>query len=242
MMGQQEGIRINKYLSEAGVCSRREADRLVEAGLVEVDGQVAEPGARILPGQAVTCRGKLVEPEQEKVLLAFNKPKGVICTTSDPKAPNNIMEYIHYEKRVFPVGRLDKDSQGLILLTNDGALMDEILRSKNGHEKEYVVTVNRPVTEEFLQKMREGVYLPELNVTTRKCEVEAVGKRTFRMILTQGLNRQIRRMCQELGFRVEELTRVRIMNIRLGGLREGTLRRVTGAEQNELFVQLGSKE
>jgi len=237
-----EGIRLNKYLSEAGVCSRREADRLIEAGQVQVDGVTATPGVRVMPGQKVLCQGKMVEKEQEWILLAFYKPKGIICTTADPNAPNNIVDYIGFEKRIYPVGRLDKDSEGLILMTNDGELTEKLLRGRYGHEKEYVVTVNRPVTQEFIEGMSRGVWLPELEKQTKPCRIEAIGKKTFRIILTQGLNRQIRRMCQVFGYRVVELKRVRIMNIRLGDLQEGKWRPVTEEERRILLASLSGKE
>ncbi len=236
---EEKGIRLNKYLSEAGICSRREADRLIEGGEVLVDGIKAVPGVRVLPGQEVICQGSLVGGKQESILLAFHKPKGIICTTSDPKAPNTIIEYIQYDQRIYPVGRLDKDSEGLILLTNDGALTERLLRGRYGHEKEYIVTVNKPLTEEFLKGMKAGVWLPELEQRTKSCQAEALGNRTFRIVLTQGLNRQIRRMCEQFGYRVRSLKRVRIMNIRLGKLPVGEWRPVIGAEKQELLKELG---
>ena len=190
---ETEFIRINKFLSEAGVCSRRGADRLVEEGRVTIDGKVAVLGDQILPGQKVLVDGREVQREDEKILLAFHKPKGIVCT-AEKREKNNIIDYLHYPKRIYPVGRLDKDSEGLILLTNDGELGNEILRARNFHEKEYIVTVNRPVTDEFLRGMAGGI--PILDTITRKCKVEKLDKRKFRIVLTQGLNRQIRRMCE----------------------------------------------
>ena len=234
---ETEFIRINKFLSEAGVCSRRGADRLVEEGRVTIDGKVAVLGDQILPGQKVLVDGREIQREDEKILLAFHKPKGIVCT-AEKREKNNIIDYIHYPKRIYPVGRLDKDSEGLLLLTNDGELGNEILRARNFHEKEYLVTVDQPFNAAFLKKMREGVELKELGVTTRPCKVEAAGVKTFRIILTQGLNRQIRRMCAELGYRVVTLKRVRIMNIHLGKLNTGDFRRATPKELEELEWQL----
>ena len=242
MAEEKEGVRLNKYLSEAGVCSRREADRLIEAGEVLIDGIRAVPGIRVLPGQEVICQGSLVAGKPEEVLLAFHKPRGIICTTADPKAPNTIVDYIGYEERIYPVGRLDKDSEGLILLTNDGKLTERLLRSRYGHEKEYIVTVNKPLTKEFLKGIQEGVWLPELEQRSKPCRADAVGNRTFRIILTQGLNRQIRRMCEQFGYRVRSLKRIRIMNIRLEKLPVGEWRPVTEAEKRELLKRLGLLE
>ena len=196
-----EGIRINKFLSEAGVCSRREADRQVENGNVTIDGKIAVMGDRIFDGQKVCFMGKEVTLEEEKILLA-----GIVCT-AEKREKNNIVDFIHYPKRIYPVGRLDKDSTGLILMTNQGELVNKIMRAGNMHEKEYIVTVNKPVTDAFLRGMSGGVPLVELGVTTRKCKVERLGKRKFKIILTQGYNRQIRRMCEYFGYRVEELQR-----------------------------------
>ena len=230
----EQGVRINKYLSEAGVCSRREADRQIEAGAVTVDGVCARPGTRGLPGQTVCFQGRSVSQEEERILLAFHKPAGIVCT-AEKREKNNVIDYIHYPKRIYPVGRLDKDSEGLLLLTNQGDLVNKIMRAGNMHEKEYLVTVNKPLTESFLRGMAGGVPLVELNATTRRCFVERIGKREFRIILTQGLNRQIRRMCEYFGYRVEKLVRVRIMNIELGSLKSGTYRNVTEEEYHELL-------
>ena len=244
---ETESIRLNKYLSEMGICSRREADRLIEKGCVLVDGNPAFMGTRVSPGQHVICNGTIGGEkrgrEQKRpgpVLLAVNKPKGVVCTTSDNDRAMNIVELVKYPERVYPVGRLDKDSEGLIFMTNQGDLVNKIMRSSNSHEKEYLVTINRPITAEFLKNMRKGVWLKELNVMTKPCQVEPVGKQEFRIILTQGLNRQIRRMCQALQCRVLELKRVRIMNVRLGNLKTGTYRRVTLEEYQELIKLLES--
>lgn len=230
-----EEMRLNKYLSEVGVCSRREADRLVEAGRVTVNGILAVMGQKVTGREQIEIDHKSIKKEEEKVLLAFNKPRGIVCTTSK-KDKNNIVDFINYGKRIYPIGRLDKDSEGLILLTNQGELVDKILRGSNFHEKEYIVTVNKKITPEFLRAMGSGV--PILDTVTRPCEIEQIGPRTFRIILTQGLNRQIRRMCEYFDYRVLELTRVRVMNIRLGRLKSGTYRKVAGKELEELMKLL----
>lgn len=230
----ENGVRINKYLSEAGVCSRREADRQVEAGNVTVDGKKAEMGTKVFPGQQVLFLGKPVEKEEEMILLAFHKPAGIVCT-AEKREKNNVVDFIGYPKRIYPVGRLDKDSEGLLLMTNNGDIVNRIMRAGNRHEKEYLVTVNKPVTDSFLRGLAGGVPLVELQTTTRKCRVEQTGKRQFKIILTQGLNRQIRRMCEYFGYRVEKLVRTRIMNIELGNLKSGTYREVTGEEYHRLL-------
>ena len=232
-----EQIRLNKFLSYAGVCSRREADRLAEQGLITVDGEVAVVGMKIHPDAQVKVRGKRIKKEEEKVLLAFHKPAGIVCT-AEKREKNNVIDYLNYPLRIYPVGRLDKDSTGLLLLTNDGELVNKIMRAGNYHEKEYIVRVNRPLTEEFCRKMASGV--PILDTVTRKCRVEPMDEMTFRIILTQGLNRQIRRMCEALGYRVIALKRVRIMNIKLGDLKEGAWRRVEGKEREMLNQLLAS--
>lgn len=223
-------IRLNKYLSDAGICSRREADRLIQAGDVQVDGARACPGMKILPGQQVLVKGRQVTREQEMILLAVNKPRGVVCTTDTRWGDRTIYDMLNYPKRIFSVGRLDKESEGLLLMTNNGDILNKIMGSGNYHEKEYLVTVDRKITPEFLKKMAEGVYLEELQVRTRPCRVELAGEKQFRIILTQGLNRQIRRMCEANHYRVTRLVRVRIMNIELGRLRPGEYRSVTRKE------------
>ena len=230
---KEAGVRLNKFLSEAGVCSRREADRLAEAGEITVDGRRAEPGTRVFPGQRVAVSGREIEGRDRPVLLAVYKPRGVVCTTSDRDRAQNIVEFLHYPVRIYPVGRLDKDSEGLILMTNEGELVNRILRARYGHEKEYLVTVDRPVTEEFLARMRAGV--PILDTVTRPCTADKTGERSFRIILTQGLTRQIRRMCEALGWRVRSLKRIRVLNIRLGEMKAGEWREVAGAERAELL-------
>jgi 23S rRNA pseudouridine2604 synthase len=230
MADQTEGVRINKYLSEAGYCSRRQADQLVEAGRVEIDGKTALMGEKILPGQTVSVDGEKIEKEEEKILIAFHKPKGIVCTTGHYK--DNIIEYIGYPKRIYPIGRLDKDSTGLILLTNQGEIVNRILKASNYHEKEYEVTVNKDLTRAFLDGMANGV--PILDTVTRKCKIKACGRRSFRIILTQGLNRQIRRMCEYFDYRVVSLKRIRIMNIELGDLELGKYRDLTEEERRKL--------
>ena len=234
---ETQGIRINKYLSEAGVCSRREADRQISLGNVTIAGRTAGTGDRVLPGQLVCFCGRAVEKEEAEILLLVNKPVGIVCT-AQKREKNNIVDFLNYPKRIYPVGRLDKDSGGLLLMTNQGDLVNKIMRARNRHEKEYIVTVNKPLTADFIRSMAGGVPLKELQVMTRKCEVEKLGEKTFRIVLTQGLNRQIRRMCEYFGYRVMNLTRVRIMNLRLGDLKPGTYREVTPREMEELKQQL----
>lgn len=231
---ENKGIRINKFLSEAGVCSRREADRQVETGNVSIDGHTAVTGECVLPGQKVLFNGKEVKKEEEMILLAFYKPVGIVCT-AEKREKNNVIDYINYPKRIYPIGRLDKDSEGLLLLTNNGEIVNKIMRAGNMHEKEYLVTLNKPVSDSFVRGMAGGVPLVELETTTRKCKVEKIGKKQIRIILTQGLNRQIRRMCEYFGYRVEALKRVRIMNIELGDLKPGQYRPVTEEEYKKLL-------
>lgn len=230
-MEQQEGIRINKFLSESGVCSRREADRALEAGQIRIGDRTAVLGDRVKEHDTVYYKGKKVSREEEHILIVFHKPRGIVCTTSR-KEGVNIVDYINYPKRIYPVGRLDKDSTGLILLTNDGDIVNKMMRSGNRHEKEYVVSVDRDITDDFLMQMSNGVAI--LDTVTRPCKVWQTGAREFRIILTQGLNRQIRRMCEALGYRVKTLKRIRIMNICLGNLKEGAWRDVTPEEWREL--------
>lgn len=224
--------RINKFLSEAGVCSRRAADALIEEGRVKVDDVVAVTGTKVSEGQHVFVDGKEIFKVNQKVLIAFHKPVGIVCT-AQKREKNNVIDFIHHKERIFPIGRLDKDSEGLLLLTNDGELMNQILKAANGHEKEYLVTVDKDFDEAFLKGMGAGV--PILGRITSPCYVERVRERVFRIILTQGLNRQIRRMCEYFGYRVVKLKRVRIMNIMLGDLKVGTYRDVTKEEQLKMY-------
>jgi 23S rRNA pseudouridine2604 synthase len=243
-----EEIRLNKYLSEKGICSRREADRLIQEGRVTVDGQTAVMGMKVGEDQVI-CVGKkqISQGTARTVLLAVNKPVGVVCTT-DRRERRNIVDFVGYPQRIYPVGRLDKDSEGLILMTNQGDLANQILKASHHHEKEYLVTVNKPVTEGFLRQMQAGVHIKKeekgqvlLDAVTRPCQVERLGKQRFRIILTQGLNRQIRRMCQALGYQVEKLQRVRVVNIEIRGLPLGHFREVSGEEYRELLRILGAQ-
>lgn len=227
-----EPKRINKYISETGFCSRRAADKLVESGRVSVNGKIAEVGTKISDGDSVSVDGKPIGTSAKKVYLAFNKPTLVTCTT-DLRDPDNIIDFINYKERIFPIGRLDKMSEGLIFLTNDGDIVNKILRSENGNEKEYIVKVDSEITEDFLNKMSSGVKI--LDTVTKKCKVQKIGKYEFRIILTQGINRQIRRMCEALGYRVKRLKRVRIMNIELGNLGVGKLRELSSSEVEGLL-------
>ena len=227
-------------MSEAGVCSRREADRLILQGRVLVDGKTAQTGMQIQEGQKVDLDGKpVVKKKKERItLIVVNKPRGIVCSEVSQGGDQNIIEFLGYPRRITYAGRLDKDSEGLLLMTDDGDLINQMMRGANLHEKEYEVMVDRPFNERFLKDLEAGVYLKELDVTTRPCRAERIGKRRFRIILTQGLNRQIRRMCKELGYHVQELKRVRIMNIRLGHLKTGGWRNVTDQELEELLELL----
>lgn len=230
-------VRLNKYISEAGLCSRREADRLIEAGRVQVDGKTAVPGQKVSDNQEILVDGKSISKEEEMVLLAVNKPRGVVCTTDKRWGDQTVEELIHYPKRVFYMGRLDKDSEGLLLMTNNGEILNKMMRAGNYHEKEYLVRVNRPVTEAFLSGMAKGG-IPVQEQQTRPCNVEKTGERTFRIILTQGLNRQIRRMCEYFGYQVVKLKRIRIMNIMLGDLPTASYREISREEQEELYRRI----
>ena len=228
---EEKKTRINKFISESGFASRREADRIVEAGRVRISGELAEIGSQVSEGDVVTIDGKEIRQKTSNVYLAFNKPKG-LETTTDESVPGNIISYLNYPQRIFPIGRLDKMSQGLLLLTDDGDIVNRILRSVNNHEKEYIVTVNQTITEEFVQGMSSGV--PILDTVTKKCVVEKLSTRQFRIILTQGLNRQIRRMTEYFGYKVVSLKRIRIMNIELGSMAEGALRPLSPLEMKDL--------
>lgn len=220
-------MRINKYLSEAGVCSRRKADELIDSGRVTINGEIVSKGSQVEEGDIVAVDGERLSEKKNEIYIAFNKPIGIECTASKD-SPDNIIDYINYPERIYPVGRLDKNSEGLILLTNDGELSNSILKARNYHEKEYVVRVDRPVTDDFIQKMSSGVDI--LETTTRPCKVEKTHSNEFKIILTQGLNRQIRRMCEALGYRVTKLRRIRVVNIRLGDLEKGKWRHLTEDE------------
>lgn len=235
-----EKTRINKYLSEVGYCSRRAADKLLEEGRIKINGIVPELGTKVSDEDLVEVDGKPIkESEEDPIYIAFNKPVGIVCTTDTKREIDNIIEYINHPKRIFPIGRLDKPSEGLILLTNDGDIVNKILRAKNNHEKEYLVRVDKPLNTRFLEKMRNGV--PILDTVTKKCEVERIDDMTFRIVLTQGLNRQIRRMCEVLGYEVKKLKRIRIMNIKLD-LPLGKWRDLTADELSKLNAMLGDSE
>ena len=235
-------VRINKFLAEAGVASRRQADKLVESGQVTINGIKAKNADKVNDGDKVCVKGRQVFMQDEKHVVAFYKPEGVTCTKQDKYAKVTIDEVFKYPLRLNYAGRLDKDSKGLLIMTNDGDLIDRMMRARNYHEKEYIVKVNNAVTDDFIHKMSDGVYLEELEVTTRPCTVTKVGEYTFRIILTQGLNRQIRRMCASLGYKVESLMRVRVMNVEIGNLKPGEYRRITGEELSELYRLAGGSE
>ncbi|KJD35372.1 pseudouridine synthase [Tamlana sedimentorum] len=226
--------RLNKYLSEAGYCSRREADKLIDAGRVTINGTIPEMGTKVTPNDVVAVDGEIIKNTKKSfVYLAFNKPVGIVCTTDTNIEKDNIIDYINYHKRIFPIGRLDKPSEGLILLTDDGDIVNKILRASNNHEKEYLVTVDKPISQTFLERMSRGIYLEELKQTTKPCVVKKVNSTTFKIILTQGLNRQIRRMCAHLNYEVQTLKRVRIMNIKLD-MPVGKYRELTHEEYKNL--------
>lgn len=239
---ESQGIRINKFLSEAGVCSRREADRLVEQGRVLVDGENATAGMKVFENQNILVDGRKISKEDDEIYLAFYKPKGIVCTTAateNGERIKNVIEYINYPKRVYPIGRLDQSSEGLLLLTNQGDVMEKILRSRYGHEKEYFVKVDHKLTNEMLHGIEKGV--PILHTVTKPCKIKKEDDFSFRIILTQGLNRQIRRMCEYFGYRVVHLRRERVMNITLDGLKKGRYRELTINEIKELKRELGLK-
>lgn len=233
---ENQGKRLNKFVADSGYCSRREADRLIAEGRVQVDGRPGALGDRVLPGMRVTVDGQSLSGRGEKVYIALNKPAGIVCTT-DPREPMNVVDYLDYPIRIFPVGRLDKDSEGLLLMTSDGEIINRILRAAGGHEKEYEVEIDRPVTKEFVEKMSAGV--PILDTVTLPCRVRRTGEKSFNIILVQGLNRQIRRMCEALGCNVVRLRRIRIMNIRLGSMRPGQWRELSEEELSGLMGRLG---
>lgn len=233
----EDSIRINKFISDSGLCSRREADKLILDRRISVNNKVAEIGTKVYSGDIVTLDGKQVKATEKLIYIVFNKPVGITCTT-ERKVKGNIIDYINHPQRIFPIGRLDKDSQGLILLTNDGNIVNKILRSGNNHEKEYIVTVDKPITKEFISKMSSGVNI--LNTMTKPCKIVKLNSYTFNIILTQGLNRQIRRMCEFFDYNVNKLKRIRIMNIQLGDLQIGQWRYLTNSEMKELSRLISS--
>ena len=240
-------MRLNKFLASIGVCSRREADKAIEAGRVMINGQVVELGATVGDEDLVSFDGRYIgmgkDVEKIKpIIIAFNKPEGLVCTTSDNDGAMNVVDYIGMKERIYPVGRLDKDSSGLLLLTNQGSLTNSLLRAANYHEKEYIVKVNKDIDDAFINKMANGIYLYELKTKTRKCKVKKLNKKTFSIVLTQGLNRQIRRMCLACGMKVQKLNRVRIVNIKLDGLALGDYRNLSDEEVKKLYKELGIRE
>ena len=240
-------MRLNKFLASIGVCSRREADKAIEAGRVMINGQVVELGATVGDEDLVSFDGRYIgmgkDVEKIKpIIIAFNKPEGLVCTTSDNDGAMNVVDYIGMKERIYPVGRLDKDSSGLLLLTNQGSLTNSLLRAANYHEKEYIVTVNKDIDDAFINKMANGIYLYDLKTKTRKCKVKKLNKNTFSIVLTQGLNRQIRRMCLACGMKVQKLNRVRIVNIKLDGLAVGDYRNLSDEEVKKLYKELGIRE
>jgi 23S rRNA pseudouridine2604 synthase len=235
-----EKTRINKYLSEVGFCSRRAADKLLEEGKITINGNIPEMGTKVSDEDEVRVEGKLIKENTENpIYIAVNKPIGIVCTTDQKREKNNIVDFINHPTRIFPIGRLDKPSEGLILMTNDGDIVNKILRARNNHEKEYLVRVDKPITHTFIEKMKNGV--PILETVTKKCEVEKLDQFQFRIVLTQGLNRQIRRMCEYLGYEVKKLKRLRIMNIKLD-LPSGKWRNLTEAELKDLNQLLENSE
>ncbi len=237
-------MRLNKFLSSIGFCSRRQADKYIENGKIYIDDSVAGLGAELYDKQKVyfekTYIGQIDDLKlKQRIVLAVNKPRGIVCTSSDKDRAENIVDFINYPLRIYPVGRLDKDSEGLLLMTNDGSLVNALMKAKNHHEKEYMVEVNKNIDEAFLQAMSGGVYIKELKVKTRKCYIEKISEKSFKIILTQGLNRQIRRMCESLGFKVLRLKRIRIVNITLGKLKTGEYRKLSTTELDTLDSLIG---
>ena len=232
MENNNTGKRLNKFIADSGYCSRREADRLIQEGKVKIDGRTGVLGDKVLPGMKVVCDGTVLSGQGEKVYIALNKPRGIVCT-ADPREPMNVVDYVNYPIRIFPVGRLDKDSEGLLLLTSDGEIVNRLLRAAGGHEKEYEVEVDKPLTPEFMKRMTGGVEI--LDTVTLPCKLRRTGDRSFNLILVQGLNRQIRRMCEALGFTVKKLRRIRINNLRIGALQPGQWRELDADEVRRLM-------
>lgn len=238
-MNHPDSTRLNKAISDSGYCSRREADALIERGRVTINGEPTKLGDRVMPGDEIHVDGKPIVGNEDLVYIMLNKPVGITCTT-DRRFDDNVIDFINHKERIFPVGRLDKPSEGLLLLTNEGDIVNKILRAGNKHEKEYIVKVDRPITEDFIKKMSQGV--PILDTITKKCKVERISRFVFRIVLVQGLNRQIRRMCEHLNYEVTELKRIRIMNIELGDLKKGEWRDLTPKELKELKASVESSE
>ena len=234
-MENERGVRLNKYIADSGICSRREADRRIQEGRIKIDGRVGVLGDLVLPGMVVTCDGRPISGDGERVYIMLNKPRGIVCTT-DPREPMNVVDYVNHPVRIYPVGRLDKDSEGLLLLTSDGGIVNRLLRAAGGHEKEYEVEVDKPLTREFMESMMRGV--PILDTVTLPCKLRRTGARSFNLVLVQGLNRQIRRMCEALGYNVKKLRRVRINNLRIGNLQPGQWRELTEGELSGLLESI----
>lgn len=241
MSNEKTEVRINKYLAQCGVCSRRDADNIIERGVVTVNGAVAENGMKITDLDVVKVNGKTVTERDKKVVLAYYKPVGVVCTERDRHAKVKISDNLKYPIRLTYAGRLDKDSEGLLIMTNDGDLIEAMMRGENGHEKEYLVKVNKPLTEDAILQMQSGVWLKELEVKTRPCEITRIGAQTIRMVLTQGLNRQIRRMCRAVGYEVKKIKRTRVMTVKLASLKPGEFRELSEEEKNELYSKCSLK-
>ncbi len=235
----EETVRLNKYIAECGICSRRDADKLIDAGRIYVNGVVAEMGCRVSDADEVVYEGRVIRPIRDKIVLAYNKPIGVTCTDRDEHADLTVKDAIDYPVPLHYAGRLDKDTEGLLLLTNDGDLIDALMRGAHGHEKEYIVKVQGIITDDILDRLRSGIYLEDLNVTTRPCQVERLGDKKLRIILTQGLNRQIKRMCKAVGLRVTSLKRIRVASIVLGDLKPGEYRELNGKEADDLYKMVG---
>ena len=235
----EETVRLNKYIAECGICSRRDADKLIDAGSIYVNGVVAEMGCRVSDADEVVYEGRVIRPIRDKIVLAYNKPVGVTCTDRDEHADLTVKDAIDYPVPLHYAGRLDKDTEGLLLLTNDGDLIDALMRGAHGHEKEYIVKVQGTITDDILDRLRSGIYLEDLDVTTRPCQVERLGDKKLSIILTQGLNRQIKRMCKAVGLRVTSLKRIRVASIVLGDLKPGEYRELNGKEADDLYKMVG---
>lgn len=241
MANDNTAVRINKYLAQCGVCSRRDADALIEGGAVMINGNIALPGMKVTDKDKISVNGKTVTPNDKKVVLAYYKPVGVVCTQRDRHAEVTIQDNLKYPIRLTYAGRLDKDSEGLLIMTNDGDLIDAMMRGENRHEKEYLVKVNKPLTNEAIERMRKGIYLEELDTTTRACEITQLGAETMQIILTQGLNRQIRRMCRAVGYHIRKIKRTRVMTVNLASLKPGEYRELTEEEKEKLYKECSLK-
>lgn len=241
MANDNTAVRINKYLAQCGVCSRRDADTLIERGVVTVNGNIAVSGMKVTDKDKISVSGKTVTPNDKNVVLAYYKPVGVVCTQRDRHAKVKIQDNLKYPIRLNYAGRLDKDSEGLLIMTNDGDLIEAMMRGENRHEKEYLVKVNKPLTDEAIERMRKGIYLEELDMTTRECEITRLGAETMQIVLTQGLNRQIRRMCRAVGYHIRKIKRTRVMTVNLASLKPGEYRELTEEEKEKLYKECSLK-